>query len=249
MHWQPMFLVEQSGIRDWRCTMRPGETPRKGLGKAIVFALFLAAMIVLFRFTSVREYISPDYLQSLVNSFGPWGPLVFVLLYAGGICLFLPATLFTGLGALLFGTFHGFLYNELGAMLGASLAFFIGRYLGRDFAAGLIGDRLKQYDDRIAANGFSTVLYLRLIFFPFTPLNFGMGLTRVTFKEYFFGTLFGILAGGFVLTFFFATLAEVWRSGDWRQLVSWKAAFSLVLFAGSFFIPTLIRKFKPEGTG
>ncbi|MBU4177103.1 MAG: TVP38/TMEM64 family protein [Desulfobulbaceae bacterium] len=229
--------------------MRPGETPRKGLGKAIVFALFLAAMIVLFRFTSVREYISPDYLQSLVNSFGPWGPLVFVLLYAGGICLFLPATLFTGLGALLFGTFHGFLYNELGAMLGASLAFFIGRYLGRDFAAGLIGDRLKQYDDRIAANGFSTVLYLRLIFFPFTPLNFGMGLTRVTFKEYFFGTLFGILAGGFVLTFFFATLAEVWRSGDWRQLVSWKAAFSLVLFAGSFFIPTLIRKFKPEGTG
>jgi len=229
--------------------MRPRETPRKGLGKAIVFALFLAAMIVLFRFTSVREYISPDYLQSLVNSFGPWGPLVFVLLYAGGICLFLPATLFTGLGALLFGTFHGFLYNELGAMLGASLAFFIGRYLGRDFAAGLIGDRLKQYDDRIAANGFSTVLYLRLIFFPFTPLNFGMGLTRVTFKEYFFGTLFGILAGGFVLTFFFATLAEVWRSGDWRQLVSWKAAFSLVLFAGSFFIPTLIRKFKPEGTG
>jgi len=244
-----MFLVEQSGIMDLRGPMRPGETPRKGLGKAIVFALFLAAMIVLFRFTSVREYISPDYLQSLVNSFGPWGPLVFVLLYAGGICLFLPATLFTGLGALLFGTFHGFLYNELGAMLGASLAFFIGRYLGRDFAAGLIGDRLKQYDDRIAANGFSTVLYLRLIFFPFTPLNFGMGLTRVTFKEYFFGTLFGILAGGFVLTFFFATLAEVWRSGDWRQLVSWKAAFSLVLFAGSFFIPTLIRKFKPEGTG
>ena len=229
--------------------MRPGKTSGKGIGKAIVFALFLAAMIVLFRFTPVREYISPDYLQSLVNSFGPWAPLVFVLLYAGGICLFLPATLFTGLGALLFGTFQGFLYNELGALLGASLAFFIGRYLGRDFAAGLIGDRLKKYDDRIAANGFATVLYLRLIFFPFTPLNFGMGLTRVTFKDYFFGTLFGILAGGFVLTFFFATLAEVWRSGDWWQLVSWKTLFSLALFVGSFFIPTLIRKFKPEGTG
>ncbi|MCX5865358.1 MAG: TVP38/TMEM64 family protein [Deltaproteobacteria bacterium] len=229
--------------------MKPGETSRKGIGKAMAFVLFLAAMIGLFRFTPVRAYISPDYLQSLVHSFGPWGPLVFVLLYAGGICLFLPATLFTGLGALLFGTLYGFLYNELGALLGASLAFFIGRYLGRDFAAGLIGERLKKYDDRIAANGFATVLYLRLVFFPFTPLNFGMGLTRVTFKEYFFGTLFGIIAGGFVLTFFFATLAEVWRSGDWRQLLSWKTAFSLALFVGSFSIPRLIRKIKPEAVG
>jgi len=223
--------------------------PKKGLGKAVFFALFLAAMITLFRFTPGRQYISPTYLQILVNSFGPWGPLVFVLLYAGGICLFLPATLFTGIGALLFGVLHGFIYNELGAMLGASLAFFIGRYLGRDFAAGLIGDRLRKYDDRIAANGFATVLYLRLVFFPFTPLNFGMGLTRVTFREYFFGTLFGILAGGFVLTFFFATLAEVWRSGEWRQLAGWKAAFSLGLFVGSFYIPRLIRKIKPDAAG
>jgi len=229
--------------------MKSAIVPKKGIGKAIVFALFLVGMISLFRFTPVRQYISPAYLQALVNSFGPWGPLVFVLLYAGGICLFLPATLFTGIGALLFGTLYGFLYNELGAMLGASLAFFIGRYLGRDFAAGLIGNRLQKYDDRIAANGFATVLYLRLVFFPFTPLNFGMGLTRVTFKEFFFGTLFGILAGGFVLTFFFATLAEVWRSGDWRQLLSWKAAFSLALFVGSFYIPKLIRKIKPEGAG
>ena len=233
--------------------MKPGESrgkdPKKGIGRAVVFALFLAAMIILFRFTPVREYISPDYLQSLVSSFGPWGGLAFVLLYAVGICLFLPATLFTGIGAVLFGTLYGFLYNELGAMLGASLSFFIGRYLGRDFAAGLIGDRLKKYDDRIAANGFATVLYLRLIFFPFTPLNFGMGLTRVTFREYFFGTLFGIIVGGFVLTFFFATLAEVWRSGDWFQLVSWKTFFSLALFVASLFIPSVIRKIKPGGAG
>ena len=69
--------------------MKPLIAPKKGIGKAIVFALFLAAMITLFRFTPVRQYISPDYLRGLVNSFGPWGPLVFVLLYAGGICLFL----------------------------------------------------------------------------------------------------------------------------------------------------------------
>ena len=218
----------------------------RGIGKALILGLFLLGAVALFRYSPAREFISPAALQELIRSFGPWGPAVFVLLYAAGICFFLPATLFTGLGAVLFGTLHGFLYNELGAMLGASLAFFIGRYLGRDFAASLIGDRLKRYDDRIAANGFATVLYLRLVFFPFTPLNFGMGLTRVCFRDYFWGTLFGILAGGFVLTFFFATLAEVVGSGEWARLFDVKSLFAVTLFASSFFIPRLTTRFFKE---
>jgi len=59
-------------------------------------------------------------------------------------------------------------------MIGASLAFWIGRTLGREFTASMIGDRLRKYDDAIARNGFATVLYLRLVYFPFTPMNFGM---------------------------------------------------------------------------
>lgn len=219
---------------------------RNGAAKAIVFVLFLATTVWLFRATELREWIAPERIEGFVRASGPWGPLVFIVVYAVGICLFLPATLFTGIGAVLFGTLFGFVYNEIGALLGASAAFFIGRYLGRDFAASLIGDRLRKYDDRIAANGFRTTLYLRLVFFPFTPLNFGMGLTRVSFRDYFFGTLCGIIVGGFVLTFFFASLAEVWRSGDWWQLLGWKTLLSLTLFVASFFIPKAVQRFRPD---
>lgn len=219
---------------------------KKGFGKAAILLLFLVLAVIIFRYTPVNEWIAPSRLRELVESFGVWSPLVFILIYAVGVCFFLPATLFTGLGALLFGTMYGFIYNEIAALLGASAAFFIGRYLGRDFAASLIGDRLQKYDDKIAANGFTTTLYLRLLFFPFTPLNFGMGLTRVTFRDYFLGTLFGIIAGGFVMTFFFATLAEVWGSGDWSQLLGWKTFLSLALFGGSFMIPKVVKKLKPE---
>lgn len=229
--------------------MNPATNSRNGLIKAVLFLLFFVGAIWLFRATDLREWITPARIEDFVRESGPWGPLVFILVYALGICLFLPATLFTGIGAVLFGTLQGFLYNELGALLGASAAFGIGRYLGRDFAASLIGDRLKSYDDRIAANGFATTLYLRLVFFPFTPLNFGMGLTRVSFRDYFFGTFFGIIVGGFVLTFLFATLAAVWRSGDWWQLLSWQTLLSLVLFIASFFIPKVVRKFRPGLAG
>lgn len=227
-------------------TMNEKSSSKKGIGKAVIFVLFLVVTIALFRYTPVKELISPEKLQELVGATGAWGPIVFMLVYAIGICLFLPATLFTGIGAVVYGTFYGFIYNEIGAMLGATAAFFIGRYLGRDFAASLIGDKLKKYDDKIAKNGFATTLYLRLVFFPFTPLNFGMGLTKVTFKDYFFGTFFGIIAGGFVLTFFFATLAEVWKSGDWWQLLNRKTFFSAALFVASFFIPKIVKKFRPS---
>jgi uncharacterized membrane protein YdjX (TVP38/TMEM64 family) len=66
--------------------------------------------------------------------------------------------------------------------------FLIGRYLGGDFAASLIGGRLKRFDDAIEQNGFASVLYLRLANFPFTPMNFGMGLTKVRFSDYVTGT-------------------------------------------------------------
>ncbi|MDH3393738.1 MAG: TVP38/TMEM64 family protein [Desulfobulbaceae bacterium] len=226
--------------------MSEENSAKKGAGKAVMFVLFIVAAVIIFRYTPISEWIDPQRLRELVESFGVWSPLVFILIYAVGICFFLPATLFTGLGALLFGTMYGFIYNEIGAMLGASAAFYIGRYLGRDYVSSLIGDRLQKYDDKIAANGFTTTLYLRLLFMPFSLFNFGLGLTRVTFREYFFGTLFGIIVGGFVFTFFFATVIDVWASGDWGQLLGWKTLLSLVLFGASFQIPRVVKKLKPE---
>jgi uncharacterized membrane protein YdjX (TVP38/TMEM64 family) len=133
-------------------------------------------------------------------------------------------------------------------MAGSSIAFWIGRTLGREFAASLIGNRLKKYDDAIERNGFATVLYLRLVYFPFTPMNFGMGLTKVNFGDYFFGTGLGIIVGTFIFTFFIGTLKAVWVSGNWADLVSFKVFFSIGLFVFSFFIPKIIKKVKGDET-
>ena len=155
-------------------------------------------------------------------------------------------TLLTAIGAAIFGAYWGFVYVWFGAMAGASAAFFIGRTLGREFASSLIGDKLKKYDDGIERNGFATVLYLRLVYFPFTPMNFGMGLTKVHFRDYFFGTGLGIIVGTFIFTFFIGTLKEVWVSRDWAELISFNVFFSIGLFIFSFFIPKIIKKIKGE---
>jgi uncharacterized membrane protein YdjX (TVP38/TMEM64 family) len=220
------------------------EVRRPAMLKALFLLGFLVAAVIMVRFTPLRNYLSVAELERFLQLAGFWAPLVFVILYTIGVCLFVPGTLLTGLGAAIFGAYWGFVYVWFGAMAGASLAFWIGRTLGREFAAALIGDRLKKYDDAIERNGFATVLYLRLVYFPFTPMNFGMGLTRVRFWDYFFGTGLGIIVGTFIFTFFIGTLKEVWSSGNWGELLSFKVVFSIGLFIFSFLIPWIIKKIK-----
>ena len=202
--------------------------------------------IYIIRFTPVKAFLTREALGDFLNAAGFWAPLLFIFVYAVGVCLFVPGTLLTALGAAIFGSYWGFLYVWVGAMVGSSAAFWIGRTLGRDFATSVIGGRLKKYDDAIERNGFATVLYLRLVYFPFTPLNFGMGLTKVRFWDYFAGTGLGILVGTFIFTFFIGTLKEVWASGNWGNLISFNVFFSIGLFIFSLFIPRIIKKLRKE---
>lgn len=212
--------------------------------KAAVLIVFLVTAIVIVRFTPLREHLTVERLGQILETAGPWAPVAYIGAYAAGICFFMPGTLLATVGAVIFGPYYGFLYVWVGAMIGAILAFFIGRYLGRDFAASLIGDKLREYDEAIERNGFATVLYLRLAYFPFTPMNFGMGLTRVRFWDYFSGTALGIIVGTFIFTFFVGTVKEVWSSGDWNRLLTWNVCFALGLFIFSCFIPKIIGKLR-----
>jgi uncharacterized membrane protein YdjX (TVP38/TMEM64 family) len=214
--------------------------------KAAALAIFIVVAIVLVRFTPIKDALNPAQVDALLGRVGIWAPVVFILFYAIGVCLFIPGTLLTAIGAAVFGPYLGFVYVWLGAMIGAAMAFLIGRHLGRDFAASLIGPRLQKYDAAIEKNGFATVLYLRLVYFPFTPMNFGMGLTRVRFGDYLAGTGFGILVGTFIFTFFIGTLSQVWAGGDWSRLNGWRTYLSVTLFIGSFFLPKIVKTVRRE---
>ncbi len=224
--------------------MEPRKRRAGAAVKAAGLILFIIAAVIMVRLTPAKDFLTPERLGDFLKDAGFLAPLAFVMVYAVGVCVFVPGTLLTTLGAAIFGPYYGFLYVWSGAMVGASMAFFIGRYLGRDFAASLIGDRLRKYDEAIERNGFTTVLYLRLVYFPFTPMNFGMGLTRVRFGDYFFGTAVGIIVGTFVFTFFVGTVKDVWVSGRWSDLLSWKTMFSLGLFVFSFFIPKILKRLR-----
>ncbi|HSG05691.1 MAG TPA: VTT domain-containing protein, partial [Nitrospiria bacterium] len=92
-----------------------------------------AAGILLFNFSDLGRIANPEGIEAGVKSFGPLAPLVFLLIYAIGPTFFFPSWVLTVVGGLCFGMKWGFVLTLIGATTGGTIAFFVARYLGRDF--------------------------------------------------------------------------------------------------------------------
>ncbi len=156
--------------------------------------------------SGVVNVFQGERLKASVLSFGPLAPLMYIGFYALASLLFIPGSPITLVGGALFGPWYGTLYTVIGATLGALLAFLFSRMLGHRFltyGTGKVSQKLQAYDEKIAENGLITVLFLRFVpLFPFNGLNFALGFTKVSLRDYFWGTLLGIIPGTFAYVYF-----------------------------------------------
>ena len=150
-----------------------------------------------------------------LEGLGGWAPVVFVLLYVASCVAFLPAAILTvGAGAA-FGVLTGSILVSIGATLGASAAFLVGRYLARDWVRSKIGHRPSfiAIDKAVAEEGWKIVFLTRLApVFPFFLLNYAYGLTRVPLRHYVLATWIGILPGS-TLFVYIGSLAKSGAEG------------------------------------
>lgn len=200
---------------------------------------FAAGAILAYRHTGIGRYLTKETVREFVHPFGALGPVVHILLYAVAVTCFVPATLMTIAGAVAFGKVAGAVYNIVGATLGSVLSFLVARYLGRDLAARLVKGRLKELDGAAERNGFAVVLYLRLAYCPFTPLNFGAGLTGIRLRDFLWGTVLGIIPGTFIYTAFVDEVTNLSSVGD---LFTVRFLVPLAVFLTSFLIPVVVKK-------
>jgi uncharacterized membrane protein YdjX (TVP38/TMEM64 family) len=229
------------------------EERKRFIRRAVLLLFAAGAAYVLLGTPFGREATSAGGRARLVASIdravrdaGAAGPALFIAIYAA-TALVLPATIPTAAGAFIFGPWLGFLYNMAGAMIAASAAFLIARHLLRDEASRFLTGKLKALDDRSERDGFAAVFYLRMLFFPFLPLNYAAGVTRITFKDFFLATLLGLPVGSFVFSFFFGSLKGI--VADYRSpadLLRWEVALPVALFAASFFIPRIVKRLFPR---
>jgi uncharacterized membrane protein YdjX (TVP38/TMEM64 family) len=142
------------------------------------------------------QVILRNALQS-INSLGSVGALAFIALYIIATVAFLPGSILTLGAGVVFGVVLGSLYVFIGATLGATAAFLVGRYLARRWVAGKIANNKKfaAIDKAVGREGLKIVLLTRLSpIFPFNLLNYAFGITDVSLKDYFIGSV-GMIPG------------------------------------------------------
>jgi len=143
----------------------------------------------------------PAWLESLLRwtrDLGRWAALVLGLAWVPAAVLLVPGSLITlGTGFVL-GPAWGVLVVSLGSTLGATVAFLVGRRLGRDWVRRRVGRRtaLEGVDRAIADEGFKVVVLLRLSpIIPYNALNYALALTGVGTRDYVLGSWLGMLPG------------------------------------------------------
>lgn len=189
-----------------------------------------------------RDKISIDVLSSTVKRAGMLAPILFIILYALATVLFLPGSLLTLAGGFLFGPFLGTVYNLTGAVLGATLAFWIARFLASDWVSAKVGGRLKWLLQGIAKSGWRFVAVVRLIpAIPFNLLNYALGLTQIRTVPYAIASGVFMLPGCFAYTYL-GHLGEAVLTQ--KEGIVLKVLWGIALLVLVSLIPWCIKKFK-----
>jgi uncharacterized membrane protein YdjX (TVP38/TMEM64 family) len=165
-------------------------------------AVALAVLLVVAR--------SPEDAQRGVDDAGAWAPVAFVVAATLLTCAFFPFPVMAASAGLLFGVTGGTALSITGGTLGALAAFLIARYVAREGAEELAGDRLTRVRAFVARRGFVAVLYARI--FPGVPrdlANYVFGITRVGFVAYAVATVLGIAPRAYAYTALGGTLGDL----------------------------------------
>lgn len=145
----------------------------------------------------------PEFAR-YIDGLGALGPLVFVVGYALATVAFIPGSLLTLAAGAMFGLTRGVMLVFVGATLGSTLAFLLSRYVARRAVERrLAGNaRFAAVDRAIAAQGRRIVILLRLSpAFPFSLLNYALGLTRISLRDFVIASV-GMLPGTILYVYY-----------------------------------------------
>jgi len=185
--------------------------------------LLLATAPVLAQESSNAQGFNPQEILrnalQWIDSLGSVGAIAFITLYIIASIAFLPGSILTLGAGVVFGVILGSLYVFIGATLGATAAFLVGRYLARGWVSQKIegNNKFRAIDEAVATEGFKIVFLTRLSpVFPFNLLNYAFGVTGVSLKDYFLGCI-GMIPGTIMYVYIGSLAGSLARIGTEEQ--------------------------------
>jgi uncharacterized membrane protein YdjX (TVP38/TMEM64 family) len=154
----------------------------------------VAIMLTIVAFAPVTQWLALGITWIEAHPTLAWA--VYIASYILATVLVVPALILTLAAGFVFGLPLGVALVSIGSVLGATAAFLVGRFLARDWVSQKIADlpRFQALDKATRTDGFLIVFLTRLSpLFPFNLINYGLALTSVRLRDYFFASWVGML--------------------------------------------------------
>ena len=199
---------------------------------AICVVAFALTRWHIFIFSHMSE--KTEILKYWVNKLGIWAPIVYILGYVLRPLVFFPATPFAILGGLLFGNIWGTFYVVIGTMCSGVCEFLLVRYFAREKTRQFLKKKAPMANQIAERHGFLTVFFVRLIpNVAFDLQNYGLALTPVKFRHYFYGTLLGCFPACVIYVSFGHYMIH--------RPAYWGDRFCGIVFSDLFYFPSFSR--------
>jgi uncharacterized membrane protein YdjX (TVP38/TMEM64 family) len=197
--------------------------------KAILLAVILLAVGIGFLFLPVKAWTLA--LQGWIKGLGLLGPVVFVLLYVIATVLLIPGSALTLAAGAIFGLWVGAATVIVGANLGALCSFLLAKTKLRakvsEWAAA--NPKFAALDRAIGQNGFKMVTLTRLSpAFPFTLLNYLLGVTSVKTIPYVLANSLGMLPATFLYVYFGSLAGDTLTGAASGSASTWQFVLKIV---------------------
>ena len=173
----------------------------KGKVKLALVVLAAALIVTAVVFVPVDRWVLA--LARWIRDAGPTGIVVYALAYVAATVLFLPGSLVTLAAGFAYGPVLGAAIVWPAATVGSTAAFLIGRFFARDWVAKRVASdsRFVAIERAVEREGLKIVFLLRLSpVFPFSLLNYALGLTSVRLRDYVLASV-GMIPGTFLFVY------------------------------------------------
>jgi len=214
--------------------------------RAKIFLLLgLCAVFAAFFLFDLDRYFNLEFLKSAQRSFQAYYHtypartiVIYFVIYMVMVALSVPgAAVMTLAGGALFGLPLGVVLVSFASSIGALFAFWVSRYLLRDWVRNRFGKNLETVDAGMRKDGPFYLFVLRLApVFPFFLINLTMGLTSIRAWTFYWVSQVGMLAGTVV---YVNAGTQLGRIDSLRGILSANLLGALVLL-GLF--PLAVRK-------
>jgi uncharacterized membrane protein YdjX (TVP38/TMEM64 family) len=168
---------------------------RRTIKKAVVLLGGLLVLGVVTSLPPVRHVILDNQprIKEFIHDCGPWAPAVFTASVAVMVMCGLPRLAFHFLGGALFAFWGGLLWSSLGTLIGYGIVFFAVRQLGLRELILRKYPGCEKLGAKLKHSTVPAVILFRQIPLPGMVTNAVLGLSPIRRREFFLGTIIGLL--------------------------------------------------------